>query len=344
VLAHFDYEKPTRLETDASGFAIAGIILQPAAWPTSGEDEGRVKDRNWHPIAFWSHTMADVERNYSVGDQEMLAIVEACRHWRHNLEGSKYLVRVLTDHHNLQGFMKNKPLRGRLGRWWETLSGYDLEIVYRTGKTNSTDGLSRRPDYKATAEAEDRQKQAQETRASESEETHTGESEKVRAGESDGVRKEAVRIDTAQLLGPWGQLLAATVCRRLPMAAEGSSRNAYRLLATLVKQEDAEGEKELSPSMRELIKGLLGQDETARCFCAVYNLPKEERKELVKQQGRNAYDARDWAQDRVGIVTFKGFTYVPNVSGLRTEVIKTNHDLPWAYHYGVRRTLDLVVR
>jgi hypothetical protein len=69
-----------------------------------------------------------------------------------------------------------------------------------------------------------------------------------------------------------------------------------------------------------------------------------ERKELAKQQGKNAYHARDLAQDREGIVTFKGFTYVPNVSGLRTEVIKTSHDLPWAGHYGVRRTLDLVAR
>jgi hypothetical protein len=92
------------------------------------------------------------------------------------------------------------------------------------------------------------------------------------------------------------------------MAAQGSPRNAYRLLATLVRQKEAEGEKELSPSMRELIKGLLGQDETARSFHAVYNLPKEGRKELAKQQGRNAYYARDWAQDQEGIVTFKGFT------------------------------------
>ncbi len=38
VLVHFHYEKPTRLETDASGFAIAGIISQPAAWPTLGEE------------------------------------------------------------------------------------------------------------------------------------------------------------------------------------------------------------------------------------------------------------------------------------------------------------------
>ncbi len=56
--------------------------------------------------------------------------------------------------------MKNKPLKGRLGRWWETLSGYDLDIVYQTGKTNLANGLSCRPDYKAAAEAEDRRKQA----------------------------------------------------------------------------------------------------------------------------------------------------------------------------------------
>jgi hypothetical protein len=43
-------------------------------------------------------------------------------------------------------------------------------------------------------------------------------------------------------------------------------------------------------------------------------------------------------------VTFKGFTYMPNVGGLRREVMQTNHDLPWAGYYGVRRTLDLVAR
>jgi hypothetical protein len=57
-----------------------------------------------------------------------------------------------------QGLEKNKPLRGRLGGRWETLSGYDLNMVHRTGKTNSANGLSRRPDYKAAAEAKDQRK------------------------------------------------------------------------------------------------------------------------------------------------------------------------------------------
>ncbi len=47
VLAHFDYERPIRLETDASGFAIAGIISQPPASSTAaGEEGGRVKNRD----------------------------------------------------------------------------------------------------------------------------------------------------------------------------------------------------------------------------------------------------------------------------------------------------------
>jgi hypothetical protein len=73
--------------------------------------------------------MVDAEQNYSVGNQQMLAIVEACRHWHHYLECSKYPVKVLTDCHNLQGFMKNKLLRGRLGHLWEMLSKCDWEIV-----------------------------------------------------------------------------------------------------------------------------------------------------------------------------------------------------------------------
>ncbi len=75
-----------------------------------GEEREKVKNCDWCLIAFWSRTMADAEQNFSVSDKEMLAIVKACRHWCHYLEGSKYPVRVLTDNHNLQDFMKNKPL------------------------------------------------------------------------------------------------------------------------------------------------------------------------------------------------------------------------------------------
>jgi hypothetical protein len=85
------------------------------------------------------------------------------------------------------------------------------------------------------------------------------------------------RIRTAQLLGPWEQQLAATVHRRLPMASLGYPGYASRLFATVVQQEkDWNDSKNLSASMREVIKGLLSQDKSVRCFCTVYNLPKKE--------------------------------------------------------------------
>ncbi|UTT93017.1 hypothetical protein NDA17_003613 [Ustilago hordei] len=64
VLQHFDYHLPTRLETDASDFAIAGVLKQ--------EHEGR-----WHPVAFYSRKMSSAEKNYEIHDKELLAVV-AC--------------------------------------------------------------------------------------------------------------------------------------------------------------------------------------------------------------------------------------------------------------------------
>jgi hypothetical protein len=92
--------------------------------------------------------------------------------------------------------MRNKPQRSRLGRWWETLSGYDLDIVYRTGKSNLADGLRCRPDYKVAAEAEDRRKQSMDQKGD------SPEGAKSSAGESEENHEEVARISTAQLLGP----------------------------------------------------------------------------------------------------------------------------------------------
>ncbi|SOV08925.1 uncharacterized protein UDID_17787 [Ustilago sp. UG-2017a] len=74
VLQHFDYHLPTRLETDASDFAIAGVLKQ--------EHEER-----WHPVAFYSRKMSSAERNYEIHDKELLAVVACLTQWRHMLAG-----------------------------------------------------------------------------------------------------------------------------------------------------------------------------------------------------------------------------------------------------------------
>jgi hypothetical protein len=120
MLAHFDPVKPIRLETNASGFAITGIISQqPDKVCSSAEDAVRSVKGNmfagkghWHLVAFWSRSMSPVEQNYAVGNQEMLAIVMSCCHWHHYLEGMRYPVEVLTDHHDLHRFMTTKSLTG----------------------------------------------------------------------------------------------------------------------------------------------------------------------------------------------------------------------------------------
>jgi len=136
MLMHFDPRRKIRVETDASAFAIAGILVQ------LNEANGW-----WHPIAFWSRKLIDAERNYETHDQELLAIVASFKHWRHYLEGSEHPIEVLTDHRNLTGFAKVKQLNGRQARWAMFLSSYDFVITHRAGKLNPADAPSRRADY-----------------------------------------------------------------------------------------------------------------------------------------------------------------------------------------------------
>lgn len=90
--------------------------------------------------------------NYGVPDQELIAIVQSFEHWRHYLEGSQFLVEVLTDHNNLRHFMTTSTINRRQARWAMELSAYDFEIKYQAGKLNPTNRPSRRPDYRlATA-------------------------------------------------------------------------------------------------------------------------------------------------------------------------------------------------
>jgi transposase InsO family protein len=138
LLRHFDPDKPIRMETDASKWAMGGILSQ-------------LFEGCWHPIAFYSRQFKGPELNYGTPDQEMLAIVEAFKHWRHYLEGSKHPVEVLTDHHNLQGFMRQPRLNGRQARWCYYLTPYDFVIKWRSGSTNPADAPSRRPDYMVPA-------------------------------------------------------------------------------------------------------------------------------------------------------------------------------------------------
>ena len=113
ILYHFNLESHIRIETDASGYAIGGILsqLSSGARPdgvVTKDDLGK-----WHPIAFFSKKMIPVETRYKTHDGKLLAIVEAFKIWRHYLEGCTHEVLVLTDYNNLRRFMDTKSLSSR---------------------------------------------------------------------------------------------------------------------------------------------------------------------------------------------------------------------------------------
>jgi hypothetical protein len=68
ILKHFDPSLEVIIETDASNFAIGCILSQ--------KHNGRL-----HPVAFHSRKMEPAEKNYDIHDKEILAVVEAFKHW-----------------------------------------------------------------------------------------------------------------------------------------------------------------------------------------------------------------------------------------------------------------------
>jgi hypothetical protein len=135
VLRHYDPENMIVLESDASDYAIAGILSQY-------DKEGVLR-----PVAFYGRTMIAAELNYDIYNKELLAIVECFRLWRHYLEGSKYTIQVFTDHNNLQYFTTTKQLSHRQARWSEHLASFDFVINYCPGRLGAKpDTITRCPD------------------------------------------------------------------------------------------------------------------------------------------------------------------------------------------------------
>ena len=136
VLCTFDPTKPVELETDSSDFALGAQIGQR-------DDKGRL-----HPIAFYSYKLKGAELNYPIYDKEFLAIIKACKTFRHYLLGGTHKTKIYTDHKNISHFTTTQELNARQMRYAETLSEFDVEIIHRKGSENGrADALSRRSDY-----------------------------------------------------------------------------------------------------------------------------------------------------------------------------------------------------
>ena len=131
VLALPDFDKPFEIITDASIVGTGGVLMQ----------EGR-------PVAYRSAKLTPPERNYTTGEQELLAVYQALCEWRCYVEGAVGLT-LVTDHNPLTYLQTQQTLSRRQARWMEFMSRFNYTWQYRPGRINVADPLSRCPTFHA---------------------------------------------------------------------------------------------------------------------------------------------------------------------------------------------------
>jgi len=118
ILAHFDPTRQVIIESDASDIALGAVLSQ------------RDEANGLHPVAFHTRKFQPAEINYEIHDKELLAIVDAFKHWRRYCEGAMHQIQVFSDHQNLKYFTTTKVLNRRQARWAQELAGNDFRIYY----------------------------------------------------------------------------------------------------------------------------------------------------------------------------------------------------------------------
>ncbi|KAI2654625.1 Transposon Tf2-9 polyprotein [Labeo rohita] len=136
ILKHPDPNLPFIVEVDASDCGIGAVLSQRHGHPSK-----------LYPCAFFSRKLTAAERNYDVGNKELLSMKAAIEEWRHWLEGAAHPFLIITDHKNLEYIKAAKRLNPRQARWALFFTRFQFTVTYRPGNKNGkADALSRRHD------------------------------------------------------------------------------------------------------------------------------------------------------------------------------------------------------
>ncbi|GBM41078.1 Retrovirus-related Pol polyprotein from transposon 412, partial [Araneus ventricosus] len=126
-----DWDKPFVLNTDASGQAISGILLQ--------EHEGKL-----HPNSYYSKTLSNSERNYPAIKLELFAIYKSVHAFKTYLYNTNF--KILTDSKPLLHYKKIASPTNIVSRWLLYLSEFQFTCEHIPDKENTlADFLSRFP-------------------------------------------------------------------------------------------------------------------------------------------------------------------------------------------------------
>ena len=134
VMAYPQAEGLYILDTDASAFAIGGVLAQMQT-STDGDPQERV-------IAYSSRSLQGREQRYCTRRRELLAIVDAVKRFKAYLWGRE--VKIRTDHASLKYIKTQNNPDDQFARWVERLEEMYYTIEIRKGvKHCNADGLSR---------------------------------------------------------------------------------------------------------------------------------------------------------------------------------------------------------
>ena len=131
VLTYANYKHPFILHTDASTTRLGTVLSQKQ---TDGPE--RV-------VAYASHSLNKVERNYDAHKLEFLALKWAVTDQFHKYLYGSPKFDVFTDNNPLTYILTTAKLDVMDHRWIASLGPYHFDLQYKPGKKNPADQLSR---------------------------------------------------------------------------------------------------------------------------------------------------------------------------------------------------------
>ena len=130
VMVHPDVDKPYRLHTDSSDYALGAILCQV-------DDQGVER-----VVQYLSHQLNPIQRKWATVEKEAYAVVYALQKLRPYLLGAEFT--VYTDHKPLKSLFTKQMDNTKIQRWAVLLAEYGAKIEYRKGCDNvRADMLSR---------------------------------------------------------------------------------------------------------------------------------------------------------------------------------------------------------
>ena len=319
ILAQFDPDRETVVETDSSGYCVWLVLSQY-------DDDGFLR-----PVAYFSKRNLPAECNYEIYDKELLAIVKCLREWDAELRSVRDF-RIVTDHKNLEYFTTARKLTERQIRWWQELSRFPFCIEYRSGKRNVlADALTRREQDLPIAADDDRlqQRVAQMLRK---------EKDGIRTNKGHPASLDRAEVPTLQV----AQTALTQAANHQQARQESMNDNPH--LNDNPGANDALSLRTLCDDgeIEQLWQDALRHDTD---FKLLVQAVKEGRRTFPTGLSSPVkVSISDCVIDENGSLLFRGRRWVPNSEPLRTKLIQAIHDSTLTAHPGRTGTVQLVGR